>query len=112
MPKIIEINLESGMPTVDTAIQNMKNSLTACKRRGFKAVILIHGYGSSGVGGGIKAAVKRCLADSSMQGIVRDAIGGEQWHYRKRELLTMYRDLAGYEGRIASNEGVTIVILK
>lgn len=100
------------MPTIDAAMQNMKNSLMACKRRGFKAAILIHGYGSTGVGGGIRSAARRCLGEADMRGIVRDFIGGEQWHWRKKELLAMYRDLAPYEGRVSNNEGVTVVLLK
>jgi len=32
---------------------------------------VIHGYGSTGVGGGIKEAVKKCLNENSMRGIVR-----------------------------------------
>jgi hypothetical protein len=112
MLKVMEINLERGMPTVDAALQNMKDGFTACRRRGVKVAIVIHGYGSSGVGGGIKAGVKRCLGETGMRSFVQDYVGGEQWHYRKRELLAACRDLAQYEGRIANNEGVTVVVLK
>jgi DNA-nicking Smr family endonuclease len=69
--------LEYNMPTVEVALQKMKNVLTTNKGLGCKAVILIHGYGSSGVGGSIKAAVTRCLSDNSMRGIVRAYVGGE-----------------------------------
>ncbi len=110
--KVVECNLESNMPTVEAALQKMKNALTTNKGLGCKAVILIHGYGSSGVGGSIKSAVTRCLGDSSMKGIVRAYAGGEHWWNRKRELLAMCRALEGYERRIANNEGVTVVILK
>lgn len=110
--KVLEINLESGMPAVETAVLNMQNTLAACRMRGVRAAVLIHGYGSSGVGGGIRAAVRRKLSDGSMAGIVREVVGGEQWHWRKRELLAHCRELAGYDGRISNNEGVTVVILK
>lgn len=110
--KVAEVNLEYGMPTVDTAIQKMKNSLMTCKGQGCKAVILIHGYGSSGVGGSIKAAVKRSLMDSSMRGIVRIFAGGEDWVNRKKEFLAFCRDLENFERRISGNEGVTVVVLR
>lgn len=110
--KIAEVNLEYNMPTVDMAMQKMKNSLTTFKKQGYKVVIIIHGYGSSGVGGSIKAAVKRCLGDSSMRGIVRAYAGGEQWTERKKELLAICRDLGNYERRIANNDGVTVVVLR
>jgi len=112
MRKVVEINLERGLPSVSIALQTMKDGLTACRRQGIRAAVLIHGYGSSGVGGGIRAAVRLCLSDGSMRGVVRDYIGGEQWHWRKREFISMCRELEACEGRIANNEGVTVVILK
>lgn len=112
MPKVVEINLERGLPTVDAALQSMKDALITCKRSGVRAAILIHGYGSTGVGGGIRASVRRCLGDSSLRGLVSTFVYGEQWHFRKKELLSVCRELAGYEGRIANNEGVTVVILR
>ena len=110
--KVVEYNLEYNMPTVEVALQNMKNALTTNKGLGCKSVILIHGYGSSGVGGSIKAAITRCLSDNSMRGIVRAYVSGEQWYNRKREILSMCKALEEYERRIANNEGVTVVILK
>lgn len=110
--KVVEVNLEYNMPTVDVALQKMKNSLTTYKMQGCKAVILIHGYGSTGVGGSIKPAVTRCLGDNSMKGIVRMFLGGEQWTSRKREILGICKSLENYERRIANNEGVTVVILR
>ena len=91
---------------------NMKNTLMACARRGVRAAVLIHGYGSSGVGGAIRLAARRALADGSLRGVVREAVPGEQWHWRKRELLSQCPALAPYEGRIANNEGVTVVLLR
>ena len=110
--KVAEVNLESEMPTVEIAIQRMKNSLTTYKRQGYKAVILIHGYGSTGVGGSIKAAVIRCLGESSMKGIVRTFATGEQWSNRKRELEEMCKALEDFEHKIANNYGVSVVILR
>ncbi|MCR3921887.1 MAG: Smr/MutS family protein [Firmicutes bacterium] len=112
MQKVMEVNLEAEMPTVEVAIQRMKNALTTYKRQGCKAVILIHGYGSTGVGGSIKNAVKKSLADRSLRGIVRTSASGEQWLDRKREMISMCKALENYDFRIASNAGVTVVILK
>lgn len=110
--KVVEINLESGMPTVESAILRMKNELMTQKKRGVKVVILIHGYGSSGVGGKIKPAVIKCLGEPNMQGLVRKYAGGEQWAWRKKEYLGFCKTLESYERRIAGNEGITIVMLK
>lgn len=110
--KVAEVNLEYDKPTVQEAMVRMKNALTKHKRLGCKAVILIHGYGSTGAGGSIKAAVNRCLAEPSMRGIVRDFAGGEHWTEHRREMLSMCRALERYESRIRGNHGVTVVILR
>lgn len=110
--KIIEVNLENGMPTVDTAIKRLKSALTTYKGMGYKAVIVIHGYGSTGVGGSIKTAVHRCLREPVMVGIVRNFISGENWVSRKKEALGVCKDLQSYEARISNNLGITIVFLR
>jgi hypothetical protein len=110
--KVAELNLEHGSPTVPVAVQNMKNELTTYKGKGYKAIIIIHGYGSTGVGGGIKAAVRRCLGESSMRGIVRLFVGGEDWTNNKRSVLDACRELERHERRIAGNSGVTVVVLR
>ncbi len=110
--KVVELNLEYGSPSVSVAIQNMKNALTTYKKSGYKAVIVIHGYGSTGIGGGIKLAVRKCLDDNSMRGIVRMFVGGEDWINNKRSMLDICRDLEGYDRRIANNNGVVVVILR
>jgi hypothetical protein len=110
--RIAEVNLELGIPTVPEALKNLKNCLTTYKRQGAKAVIIIHGYGSTGTGGEIKAAVGRCLGEKSMSGIVRTFAGGEHWISRRKEMLAMCRGLEDHERRISGNDGITIVILR
>ncbi len=112
MSKVKEINLEYGNPMVDTAFRNMISQLGTCKGQGYKAVILIHGYGSSGIGGGIKSMVRSKLRDPGLGGIVRAYCGGEQWYEKKKDLLSMCQALSGYQRRIDGNPGVTVVILK
>ena len=106
------LNLEVGNPNTLTAIQKLKNSLSTYKRQGCKAVIIIHGFGASGVGGSIKTAVRSCLRESSMVGIVRMSIAGEDWINRKREAVSICGALATYEREISGNQGVTVVVLQ
>ena len=112
MNKVTELNLECGNPTVTTATSKMKNALTTYKQQGYKAIILIHGYGSTGVGGSIKVAITKCLGENSMCGIVRAYVGGEHWFNRRREILGICKGLENYERRISGNEGVSVVILR
>lgn len=110
--KVAELNLEYGMPSAESAVRNMKNALATYKGQGIKAVIIIHGYGSTGVGGSIKAAVLKTLGESSMRGIVRAYCGGDQWINRKKEILSICGSLSEHDRRISGNEGITVVVLR
>lgn len=112
MAKVKEINLEYGSPTVDAAVRNMVSQLGTCKGQGYKAVILVHGYGSSGTGGGIKTAVRSKLREPSLSGVIRACCGGEHWYEKKKELLVLCQPLSEYQRKIDGNQGVTVVILK
>lgn len=110
--KVKEINLERGTPTVDVAIKNMVNQLSTCKAQGYKAVIVIHGYGSSGTGGAIKIAVGNKLKERSLSGMVRATCKGEDWLDKKREMVDICPQLREFHTRISGNFGVTVVLLK
>ncbi|MGI6728102.1 MAG: hypothetical protein ACOX4P_06035 [Anaerovoracaceae bacterium] len=110
--KVKEINLERGYPTVDMALREMVSQLGTYKRQDYRAIILVHGYGSSGSGGKIKIAVKSKLRENSLSGIVRKFCGGEEWINHKREMLDVCNQLRDFESRISGNPGVTVVILK
>lgn len=110
--KVKEINLERGYPTAELAIREMINHLGTYKRQGYRALVFIHGYGSTGSGGKIKMAVKSKLKDSSLRGIVQDFCGGEHWMDRKKEMLAHCEQLRQFEPDISGNFGVTVVLLK
>ena len=112
--KLREVNLEQGLPVVAQAMQRLEAELYTSKRLGFRAVKLIHGYGSSGRGGKIRTAVRRELEERRRGGQIRDYIPGEEFsifHEGTRrafsacDALRRDRDLDRY------NNGITIVIL-
>lgn len=110
--KVIEINLERGMPVVEEAMKRLVNDLTTGKMRGCKAAVIIHGYGSSGTGGAIKAAVGRKLKDPALRGILRDAVRGEDWMTRKKTFLDVCPGLRDHNRDIEGNKGITVVLIK
>jgi hypothetical protein len=110
--KVKEINIERGSPTVETALRNMVNELSTAKRAGFKAVVLIHGYGSSGAGGAIKEAVQKKLIERSLSGIVRDFTGGEEWLNVKRRFIEVCAQLKDFDQYISGNRGITVILIK
>ena len=58
---LITVNLEEGMPTVTQAQSRLIAEMGRARAAGAKAVKLIHGYGSSGVGGKLKISVRQFL---------------------------------------------------
>lgn len=109
--KVAELNLEANGLTVEQALLQMKNALATYKRQGVKAVILIHGWGSSGVGGVIRTAVRNALRGDDMRGLVRAFAPGEEWTVKRREFVGMCKALEDAR-HLDGNAGVTVVILR
>jgi hypothetical protein len=112
MNKVKEINLERGFPTVAVAMNRLKNDLTTAKMSGCKAAVIIHGFGSSGAGGGIKVATKSELRKPVFRGIVKDIVSGEEWYVKKKEFLNHCPHLKDHNRHVDGNMGVTVVLLR
>lgn len=113
--QVREINLEIGHPAVAQALERMRMELRMSKKRGYTAVKLIHGFGSSGSGGKIRTAVRRELAAMQRRGEIGDVIFGEQLTIFSQETQELLRrcpsfrrdpDLERY------NNGITVVVIK
>lgn len=103
-----------GKPVVEQALDRLAVVLLSSSQEGYKVLTLIHGYGSSGTGGGIKLAVRRQLQDFVQQGKVRTVIPGEEFEGRSargRQLVRSYPFLAGHRDLNRANPGITVVIL-
>lgn len=110
--KVKEVNLERGFPTVDVAIRDMIGQLGTYKRLGYRAIILIHGYGSTGEGGKIRQSVKQKLKEPSLTGLIKESLGGEDWGSGRRHYLEACPQLKDFERRVDGNPGVTVVLLR
>ncbi len=110
--KVKEINLERGKPTVDVALRKLVDELATAKRMGFRALIVVHGYGSSGVGGAIKAALKGKLKEGSLRGIIRAFVGGEEWINCKSSFIEVCPQLKDFNNYVEGNRGLTVILLK
>lgn len=108
------VNLKEGMPTVEEARQKLKSELARNRDRGVKVVKLIHGYGSSGVGGAIKVGIRKSLSKRRKEGAIRLFVPGEQFNdydETARELFSVMPGMKGDPDYQKGNEGVTIVLL-
>ncbi len=110
--RIKTINLEEGRPTVDQARQRMLKEIEVARREGCDGVRLIHGYGSSGVGGGIRLAVGRALQEMKKHGKLATVIYGEEWRISHAETWALVRkhpELKQDPDLGRKNRGITLV---
>ena len=108
------INLESGMPTVEVARSRLMQELRTAKIQGEKTVKIIHGYGSSGKGGAIKADVQTQLAAKKRAGQIVDFVKGEDFSpfsENARRLTDQVPGLSRDCDYLRGNDGITIVLL-
>jgi hypothetical protein len=108
------IMLKEGLPTVAEARSRLNAAIEQARRDGVLALKVIHGYGSSGVGGALKDAIRASLRKRRKEGRIRAFMAGEKWDLFDETTrmiaeacpeLTRDRDLLGY------NEGITILLL-
>ncbi len=107
------INLELGMPTVEEAKKQLALQLRMAKSGGVKAVKIIHGYGSSGKGGAIKAEVHRQLRQKERAGEIKAFVRGEDFspfESSARKALSLHPALSKDRDYSRTNHGISIVI--
>lgn len=108
------INIEAGRPTVADARACLSQGLRNAKAMRYQAAKIIHGYGSSGKGGAIKADVQRTLQQMRASGQVRAYVRGEDFSPfdpSARMIVERCPQMARDCDYNRQNEGVTIVLL-
>ena len=108
-----ELNLEHGMPTVDTALRWLESELDAARKMRRPALKLIHGYGSSGRGGKIRTACRKYLRREAEAGRVRLVIRGEDFSIfseATRRSFILCGELRHDRDLDRENRGVTFVV--
>lgn len=111
---IYRLNLEEGMPLVEEALDRMNMGLQEMRHSREKTVKLIHGYGSTGRGGSICAAVRRELAQMKRKKYIRDYIPGEDFgplDAASRKWAEQIREIPRDPDYGRMNHGITIVVL-
>lgn len=108
------INIEAGMPTVEVGQKRLYLEIVTAKRQGIKILKIIHGYGSSGVGGKLKKGILEFLAVKKKEGIIKAFVPGEDWsifNKAARDILEQYHDLRKDNDLENCNLGITIVLI-
>ena len=67
------------MPVVKQALRILDSEIERAKSAGVPCIKVIHGYGSTGVGGKIKARLMKVLEEKKERGYIEDFIPGKDW---------------------------------
>lgn len=108
------VNLELNRPTVPTALSLLDDALHIARQQGFAALKLIHGYGSSGVGGDIRIAAQKALGQKATDRLIHAFIAGEDWRISNEaswELLKRFPELKHDSDLGRANRGISVVVL-
>ena len=112
--KIYEVNIEQGMPFVDTAMKYVEQTFSRAKAYGYPVIKLIHGYGSGGSGGKIKTAVHRELIKYKSAGKIREFVAGENFTLfdpATQHIIAAYPDITRDSDYLKSNQGITVILI-
>ena len=113
-PALVKVvDLEEGMPHVEQARLRMQHELQVARKQGYTAVKLIHGYGSSGIGGALRAELQPDLLAAARNGKFRACIPGEDWRVSDEitwELLKNFPEWKQDSDLGKNNRGITVVV--
>ncbi len=110
---MITIDVKSSMPTVEVAKTLLLNGIKM--HRSEKVIKIIHGYGSSGVGGKIKHMVHEVLESLKETNQIRDFIPGEALvsFMGYADTIQKYKPLIMSDSDYRrGNDGITYVFIK
>jgi hypothetical protein len=111
------VDLEKGAPTVEEALAHLERALRAGAAAGLRALIVVHGYGSSGAGGRIGDAVREGLDNNYWADRIGEYICCEELTQGSpllTELSLKRGPLIGElrRARMLGNAGVSVLIFR
>lgn len=108
------INLEEGRPTVNVGLLRLDRAIVTARAERTPILKLIHGYGSSGVGGRLREEVWTALDRFKRNGMIADFISGEDFRLSNEaswKLLKHDKTIKEDRDFGRGNRGITIVVL-
>jgi hypothetical protein len=111
----VVINLEVGGPTADEALERLTTQVRAASEAGIRALIVIHGYGSSGSGGKIKWVVRDALENNYFSDRVDEyyfgedlALGSSGYQAIMKRRASLRQHLSQFK---IGNAGMTVLLM-
>jgi hypothetical protein len=111
--ELSKMNIEEGMPSLAEASVRMNQFINESQHSGLRVIKIIHGYGSSGVGGRLRSGLRQELAKRKQNGKIKDFIPGERFGVNEETLLYIqqYTTLKVDPDFSMQNPGITVIIL-
>lgn len=95
-------------------MRRLENEVALAQGEGETLLKIVHGYGSSGVGGDIRIAVQKRLREMRERKEIHGCIFGEDWSKSSDEtwqLLQKRRELKSDSDLGRGNRGITVVLI-
>jgi Smr domain len=111
---ITVVNLEAGFPTRDEALHRLEMAISRARQKQIRVLKIVHGYGSSGVGGILRPVVRNFLRQAKERGEIALFVNGESFSSfdsRSKELLGQAAQLLVDKDLGKANRGITLVLL-
>jgi hypothetical protein len=108
------INLEENRPSVDEMNRRLAMELRNARHARVKVLKLIHGYGSTGVGGKLRGAVRAMLEHAKKRGEIRDFVQGDDFRISNEvtwAMLKLHPELKQDRDLGRENRGITVLLL-
>jgi hypothetical protein len=115
MAAIKTLNVEAGFPTLEEARKLVIDEIKRARREGVHVLKIIHGYGSTGVGGKLCHGLRKSFGLRKKEGVIKDFITGEDFSIFNDKVLNLLEtvpELRGDPDLDATNEGITVLRLK
>jgi hypothetical protein len=111
----VVLNLEAGGPTAEEALERLTVHVRGASEAGIRALIVIHGYGSSGAGGKIKWLVRDALENNFFSDRVDEyyfgedlSVGGAGYHAVIKRRSSLKQHLSQFK---IGNAGMTVLLM-
>lgn len=115
-PLTYTINLEQQMPTVDEALDRFDDELRKVMHAGFKMIKVIHGHGSSGIGGNIRRAFRDAMEHNRWGHLIREVYYGEELSFGRDGLIELQKNHPSIKKQLSrdifGNAGITLLIME
>ena len=107
------VNIKDDLPLVETALKRLDQEIATAQSGGYKALKIIHGYGSSGKGGVIKDEIHRVLRRLYLNDDIKEWVAGEEFsaeYSETLEILKKHSFLESDEDFRQGNRGISIIL--